>query len=74
MGICSWRKQALEAGFKTVRYGSLYISSYPTGQIGFLLCKKSGTKFLEEAIERRFQAIEKAGKVTKYYQPSLQRR
>jgi spermidine synthase len=39
-GIREWRKQALQVGFQRARYGSLYISSYPMGQIGFILCKK----------------------------------
>lgn len=73
-GICAWRRKALKVGFKKVRYGSLYITTYPTGQIGFLMCKKNGEEVAsEELIRSRFERIEKAGKVTKYYQPSLQR-
>lgn len=40
-GIVEWRQRALDVGFSDSRYGSITISSYPTGQIGFLLCRKS---------------------------------
>ena len=75
-GICIWRKKVLQAGFETVRYGSLYVSSYPTGQIGFLMCKKNGEgkEISEEEIRIRFSKIEEAGMETKYYHPGLQKR
>lgn len=73
-GICKWRKQNIETGFESVRYGSLYIASYPTGQIGFLTCqKKVGAEDTKESIEIRFDRMEKKGDATKYYQPCLQR-
>lgn len=73
-GTCTWRKEAIEAGFQSARYGSLYIPSYPTGQIGFLTCQKNvKAQESEESIKKRFRMIEKKGLGTSYYQPSLQR-
>ncbi|CAB9523642.1 Polyamine aminopropyltransferase [Seminavis robusta] len=72
-GIVNWRQQALETGFPSATYGSLYISSYPTGQIGFLLCEKSpGVATMKSEIQRRFQQMEQAGQGTSYYHPRLQ--
>ena len=34
-GIRKWRKILSEVGFSSIRYGSISIGSYPTGQIGF---------------------------------------
>jgi len=74
-GICIWRNKALRAGFEKVSYGSLYISSYPTGQIGFLMCQKNGEQEMnQENVDLRFRNIEDAGLGTKYYQPGLQKR
>ena len=76
-GICKWRKKALHVGFESVKYGSLYISSYPTGQIGFLMCQKNDSpskSSKKDAIQQRFDMLESTGKGTKYYQPSLQTR
>jgi len=73
-GIKDWRYDALETGFESAQYGSLMISSYPTGQIGFLLCKKnkeSGPSM--EEVEQRFEEIVQAGLTTTYYQPKLQK-
>lgn len=72
-GIVEWRKQALEVGFQDAKYGSLTISSYPTGQIGFLLCvkDKEATSSLPE-IERRYKEMTDAGGETSYYHPQLQ--
>lgn len=73
-GTCTWRKEVLEAGFQSARYGSLYIASYPTGQIGFLTCQKNANaEDTEVSIKRRFETIEKKGLGTSYYQPSLQK-
>ena len=69
LGIQLWRQQALQVGFASARYGSIMISSYPTGQIGFLLCEKiTSDDFDDELLEKRFATIE-----TTYYQPKLQR-
>ena len=69
----NWRSQALSVGFQSARYGSITISSYPTGQIGFLLCEKKpdSAPSLEE-IEERFNAMQSTGSETSYYQPKLQ--
>lgn len=72
-GICNWRNDALEAGFESVKYGSLYISSYPTGQIGFLTAQKNASaEDTAESVQNRFNKMETNGKGTSYYQPSLQ--
>lgn len=75
-GISKWRRQALDIGFTSAMYGSLMISSYPTGQIGFLLCKKNGNedRFSNyNDVRRRFTAMEEQGMGTSYYHPRLQR-
>ena len=72
--IVEWREQALEAGFASATYGSMYISSYPTGQIGFLLLEKSPKKASKpKDIEKRYKAMRKAGQQTSYYHPVLQK-
>ena len=75
-GIIEWRKQALNVGFNTSRYGSVMISSYPTGQIGFLLCTKSGNGDFNHPnvsqVEARFADMVRRGDRTTYYQPKLQ--
>jgi spermidine synthase len=35
--IHTWRKELQEVGYRSVRYGSIAIGTYPTGQIGFLI-------------------------------------
>jgi spermidine synthase len=72
-GIVDWRQQLLKVGFERASYGSIFISSYPTGQIGFLLCEKdtSAASTLEE-IESRFAVMEANDRGTTYYQPKLQ--
>ena len=82
-GISEWRNQALDVGFASAKYGSLMISSYPTGQIGFLLCRKSSdnggdsnegsgiTPTLND-VEARFAQMVRRGDRTTYYQPKLQ--
>ena len=73
-GIKSWRQQGLDVGFHSVRYGSISISTYPTGQIGFLLCELSDVKDftnetqLIETVKDRFSKIDD----TSYYHPILQ--
>jgi len=72
-GIVEWRQRALDVGFKEARYGSITISSYPTGQIGFLLCRKSeDSPPSMTSVNSRFDDMEKLGQRTSYYQPSLQ--
>jgi len=72
-GIREWRRQALDVGFAEARYGSIMISSYPTGQIGFLLCDKNPSAVSTPAdIEERFACMVKAGGGTSFYHPPLQ--
>lgn len=73
-GIVAWRAQALSVGFNSVRYGSITISSYPTGQIGFLLCEKNpeSAPSIDEVHERFKIMQEVTGSETSYYQPKLQ--
>eukprot|EP00568_Trieres_chinensis_P003881 CAMPEP_0183316316 /NCGR_PEP_ID=MMETSP0160_2-20130417/54565_1 /TAXON_ID=2839 ORGANISM="Odontella Sinensis, Strain Grunow 1884" /NCGR_SAMPLE_ID=MMETSP0160_2 /ASSEMBLY_ACC=CAM_ASM_000250 /LENGTH=367 /DNA_ID=CAMNT_0025482081 /DNA_START=27 /DNA_END=1130 /DNA_ORIENTATION=- len=73
-GISEWRKLVLGLGFESARYGSLTISSYPTGQIGFLLCQKPGDDDApnREAIQKRWDEMVRVGNGTTYYQPKLQ--
>jgi len=72
-GIVEWRNRALNVGFADARYGSISISSYPTGQIGFLLCRKNpilSPSMMD--VSKRFQNIVNLGKETSYYHPMLQ--
>lgn len=72
-GIHEWRKQAIEVGFKDAQYGSISISSYPTGQIGFLLCmKEPETVSSLPNIEIRYKEMIESGMITSYYHPQLQ--
>ena len=72
-GIVDWRQDALKVGFDRAQYGSLIISSYPTGQIGFLCCEKnaSAASTIEE-VKSRFAIMEANKRGTTYYQPKLQ--
>eukprot|EP00979_Chaetoceros_neogracilis_P009639 scaffold2192_cov268-Chaetoceros_neogracile.AAC.41 len=72
-GIVEWRQRALNVGFSDSRYGSITISSYPTGQIGFLLCRKSPSAVPSvKAILDRYERMVLSGNGTSYYQPKLQ--
>lgn len=72
-GIVHWRRQALKVGFDRVRYGSVWTSSYPTGQIGFLLCEKdSSSASTMKEIEKRFERLQKQTSGTRYFHPKLQ--
>lgn len=72
-GIVSWRKQALKLGFTRARYGSIAISTYPTGQIGFLMCEKNAdAASTRSEIDQRFKLMQKNSRQTTYYQPKLQ--
>jgi len=78
-GILDWRDLLLnEAKFEDVRYGTVSIPTYPTGQIGFLLCSKNKeTALMNEEkmaiVRERFLKIVKSGKTTTYYHPRLQK-
>lgn len=68
----SWRKQALEIGFYSARYSSISISSYPTGQIGSLVCEKDPPNpGLHQLVQERYKRMIEAGKLTTYYHPRL---
>lgn len=73
--ILEWRSRVLDVGFASAKYGSIYISSYPTGQIGFMLCEKDKRIQAEAAlmkdIENRFQKMTERGIHTTYYHPAL---
>lgn len=73
-GIVKWRQQALDVGFLDARYGSMHISSYPTGQIGFLLCRKlpSSSSSMSDIWERFLYMTEEEECKTTYYHPKLQ--
>lgn len=72
-GIVEWRKQALDVGFEDAQYGSITISTYPGGQIGFLLCRKlKNSSTIQDEIETRFENMLESGNETEYYQPKLQ--
>lgn len=74
-GIVEWRKQALDVGFEDAQYGSITISTYPGGQIGFLLCTKSNiSSSHQHEVENRFEKMVESGNDTEYYQPKLQQR
>jgi len=74
-GIAEWRRDAMLTGFKDARYGTLMISSYPKGQIGFMLCSMQSQDTLPsfDDVERRFTQIQNNGNGTTYYQPKLQK-
>ncbi|KAL3801347.1 hypothetical protein HJC23_006957 [Cyclotella cryptica] len=40
--ITKWRRALLDIGFNRVRYGTIAISTYPTGQIGFFVSHAMG--------------------------------
>jgi spermidine synthase len=73
-GIVSWRRNMDACGFKRSRYGSIFTTSYPTGQIGLLLGEKdpaSASKY--PLILSRYRQMVEAGKKTTYYHPPLQK-
>lgn len=74
-GVQEWWLQAQSVGFERVRYGSLYISSYTAGQIGFMLCEKDPSEAASmEEVKRRFKIMQEKELGTTYYQPKLQER
>jgi len=75
--IASWRRDALIAGFERCRYSSIMISTYPTGQIGCLLCEKSEPREKDSRdsqlrIRERYLQMCESGSETQYYHPRLQ--
>ena len=71
-GAQEWRTSALQNGFKRVRYGTVTIPTYPTGQIGFMLCEKSDKD--PTNVGQRFRVMAASGMKTTYYHPRLQKR
>lgn len=75
-GISQWRKKMTNCGFARTRYGSILTSSYPTGQIGFLLAEtKPSSATSREVIQQRYDQLveETTGTApTTYYHPPLQ--
>ena len=73
-GIIEWRQQAFDVGFEDAKYGSITISTYPTGQIGFLLCRKSvaSTPSQNEVSARFMDKMAGTSKEPTYYHPKLQ--
>jgi len=72
--IISWRRNMEHCGFTRTRYGSISISSYPTGQIGLLLAEKDAYAASDyPSILTRYRNMVKAGKKTTYYHPPLQK-
>lgn len=73
-GVKSWREQALDVGFKSADYGTIFITTYITGQIGFLLCRRVAEDRSLDEITKRWNDMEKDGDhATTYYHPGLQR-
>lgn len=70
-GAVEWRKNALKTGFNRARYGTITTATYPTGQLGFLLCEKTGKDPLNT--EQRFRIMAASGLKTTYYHPRLQK-
>mmetsp|Transcript_25222 Transcript_25222/g.36034 ORF Transcript_25222/g.36034 Transcript_25222/m.36034 type:complete len:118 (+) Transcript_25222:250-603(+) len=71
--ISTWRQRMIDCGFAS-RYGSIMTSSYPTGQIGFLLSEKDpASSSNDTGIVQRYEQIVNDGKGTSYYHPPLQR-
>jgi hypothetical protein len=72
-GIAEWRQRLLDSGFATSKYGSISITSYATGHIGFLVNEKSTQSSMNFSdIKQRYNEIVAAGKKTTYYHPPLQ--
>ncbi|CAJ1942118.1 unnamed protein product [Cylindrotheca closterium] len=72
-GISLWRDKMTNCGFERTRYGSILTSSYPTGQIGFLLAEQTPSAASSpQAIQERYDQIVERGTPTTYYHPPLQ--
>jgi spermidine synthase len=73
--ISTWRELMAKCGFQRTRYGNIMTSSYPTGQIGFLLAEKNPSASTNNAtIVERYEKLVNSGKATTYYHPPLQNR
>jgi spermidine synthase len=73
--ISTWRDRMAKCGFQRTRYGNIMTSSYPTGQIGFLLAEKNPSASTNDTtIVERYEKLVKSGKATTYYHAPLQNR
>lgn len=72
--IRKWRRDLINAGFLSCSYGSITISSYATGQIGFLMCRKSEHDLIshKKLVQNRYDRMVERGLETSYYHPKLQ--
>jgi len=82
-GIREWRNQALEIGFESVKYGTMPTVTYPTGQLGLLLCERKtklsndGQPLLEDIQQRFIKMITphlSEETAPSFYHPRLQQR
>lgn len=74
-GMKEWRKLALKTGFETVKYATIAIPTYSTGQIGMYVCQKRAQENDvndSSLLQQRFGSL--SGKPTLYYHPPLQKR
>jgi len=83
-GIVEWKRIMEDSGFARTRYGNIQTTSYPTGQIGFLLGEKqqypscssssSSSNNRMSSISKRYRKMVVDNKrSTSYYHPRLQR-
>jgi spermidine synthase len=71
--IVGWRRDAHRAGFSRVRYASIMVSSYPTGQIGCFVCEKEPSRLEDLHISERYQdMVSNRDSETSFYHPRLQ--
>jgi len=73
-GMREWRRLALKTGFETVKYATIAIPTYSTGQIGMYFCQKRGQgNDINDSnlLQQRFESL--SGKPTIYYHPPLQK-
>lgn len=63
---------ARELGFSRVEYAYTTIPTYPSGTIGFVVCRKDGKAKLSKATRSAKEALGKKGaKTLRYYSPEL---
>ena len=72
-GISEWRQKLTNCQFEQTRYGSILTSSYPTGQIGFLMAETNvAAATSPQEIQDRYNLMVERGTPTTYYHPPLQ--
>ncbi len=62
-------KKSCKAVFPTVEYAYTTIPTYPSGQIGFMVCSKDGERNLKKPI--RSWTPEEEDKLCKYYSKEI---